>query len=85
LHRGFSTKKIAEELVVVIPGSNEALRITGQEGHALTEVQSGHVVNADSTPVRQLAELGVIDMPGLSSRGLIKPGVIGAGGPPMAR
>jgi len=77
--QGVLIEKIGEELVVVIPGSHEALRVTGQEALALSEIKSGHVVNADSPAVLKLAELGVIDVPGLSRRGLIKAGAIGAG------
>jgi hypothetical protein len=77
--QGVLIEKVVEELVVVIPGSSEALRIAGDVAVTLSEIQSGHVVDADSPAVVKLAELGVIDVPGLSRRGLIKVGAIGAG------
>ncbi len=77
--QGVLIEKVGEELVVVIPGRNEALRITGQEALALSEIKSGNTLPVDNQAVMKLAELGVIDVPGLSRRGLIKAGAFGAG------
>jgi len=76
---GVLIDKVGQDLVVVIPGNNEAIRVTGQVALTLSEIHAGHTVHADSPEVRQLADLGVIDVPGLSRRGLITAGAMGAG------
>jgi len=77
--QGVLIEKVGEELVVVIRGSNEAIRVTGETAVTLTHIQSGAQVDTRSTAIRELLELGIIEVPGFSRRGLIAAGAVGAG------
>jgi len=76
---GVLIERVGEELVVVVPGSNEAIRVTGETAVTLTHIQSGAQVDTRSIAMRELLELGVIEVPGFSRRGLIAAGAVGAG------
>lgn len=77
--RGVLVETVGAELLVVVPGTLEALRLTGEAASTLAKVQAGIKVDPTSPEVAELMSRGIVEIPGISRRGLIKAGAIGAG------
>jgi hypothetical protein len=76
---GVTIEQVGEDLLVLVPGTVEALRLTGVAANTVRTIHAGGVVAVDDIPA-ELVERGIITTPQpLSRRGLIKAGAIGAG------
>jgi hypothetical protein len=75
---GVVVEEFGADLMVMVPGSTEVLTLSGDAAVAVRRVQSGSPVATDAV-VSDLVRLGVLETSGLSRRGLIKAGAIGAG------
>jgi hypothetical protein len=76
---GVVAQRVGQELVVLIPGRAEVVKLTGEAAEVFLDIQAGRTVQASDDIVSGLEAQGVIEIPGLSRRGLIKAGAIGAG------
>ena len=75
---GVVVEEVGNGLLVMVPGSQDVLSLSGRAAEVVRSVQSGVSVAEDSA-VAELAGLGVVEVSGVSRRGLIKAGAIGAG------
>lgn len=71
---------VGADLLVIVPGSLEALRLTGELARTLSNVRAGMKLDPTSPEAAELMSRGIVEISGMSRRGLIKAGVIGAGG-----
>jgi hypothetical protein len=78
LASGVVVEELGGDLMVMVPGSTEVLTLSDVAADAVRRVQSGSPVATDAV-VSDLVRLGVLETSGLSRRGLIKAGAIGAG------
>jgi hypothetical protein len=78
LASGVVVEELGGDLMVMVPGSTEVLTLSGDAAESVRLVQSGSRVATDAV-VSDLLRLGVFETSGLSRRGLIKAGAIGAG------
>lgn len=72
-------ERVGDELMVVVPGNNEYIKLSGNVADVLLGIQRGHPVSSSDPALGQLEELGVITTRGTSRRGLITAGAVGAG------
>jgi hypothetical protein len=77
--RGVIVETVGAELLVVVPGTLEALRLTGEAAATLSKIRTGMWVDPTKPEVAELMSRGIVEMPGISRRGLVKAGAIGAG------
>lgn len=78
LARGVLVEHLGNGVLVVVPGQDQAVRLTGEAAVTLSQISSGQVVDPTRLVVRELAARGIITLSGFSRRGLIRAGVIGA-------
>jgi hypothetical protein len=77
---GVITEHIGDDFVVMLPGSPDVLRLSGDAASAVRAIQAGGVPVLSEASVSDLVERGVlVSQAGVSRRGLIKAGAIGAG------
>lgn len=76
---GVLIEQVGDDVLVVTHDSLTTLRLTGEAATVAYRVQAGQPIELNSPVVRDLAERGIITLPGMSRRGLIKAGAIGAG------
>lgn len=79
LSPGVIVEHVGEELLVVVPGQTDVVRLTGGVAKVLEDIRAGKPVDLSDAAVSDLLKLGIVSTPGLSRRGLIKAGAIGAG------
>jgi hypothetical protein len=76
---GVVAQRVGHELMVLIPGKAEVVKLTGEAAEVFLDIQAGRAVQASDDIVSGLDAQGVIEIPGVSRRGLIKAGAIGTG------
>jgi len=76
---GVLIEQVGDDLLVVTPDGLNTLRLTGQAAAVMSRIQAGQPIDFNTPIVQDLAERGIIALPGMSRRGLIKAGAIGAG------
>lgn len=76
---GVVCERVGDELMVIVPGRPEVVKLTGEAADVFLSVQAGRVQNVSEALLSELETLGIIHLPGLSRRGLIRAGAIGAG------
>jgi hypothetical protein len=79
LNPGVVIEPVGQELLVVVPGNQDVLRLSGAPAEALLDIQAGRTLDSHNPVVSDLVELGFVSTPDVSRRGLIKAGAIGAG------
>ena len=79
LAKGVVTEQVGGDLLVVVPGNFDVLRLTGEAASTLSKIQSGVGIDLTSPVLRELFARGIVVNPGISRRGLITSGAIGAG------
>lgn len=79
LAEGVLIEQVGNDLVVVVPGGLETMRITGEAAQVLSRIHAGQAEGLSEAVVRDLAAQGIIEVPGLSRRNLITAGALGAG------
>jgi len=76
---GVIVENIGDDVVVMVPGSTEVIRLSGDGAQLVRALRDGHPVVPTQT-VTELVNRGILVSPtGMSRRGLIKAGAIGAG------
>jgi hypothetical protein len=79
LAAGVVVERVGDDLMVIVPGHTDVVKLSGASAAVLLDVQAGTPVSSNDTVVEELVDLGIVSAPGLSRRGLIKVGAIGAG------
>jgi hypothetical protein len=77
--RGVVCERVGDELMIVVPGHAEVVKLTGEAADVFLDVQAGKTPHPSATLISELEALGIIETGGMSRRGLIKAGAIGAG------
>lgn len=68
---------VGDDLMVIIPGESDFVRLSGLATQVLQDVQAGRRVTADDPALLHLLEVGVVVAPGISRRGLMRAGAVG--------
>lgn len=76
---GVLIEHVGNDLMVVVPGKNDYVKLSGEAAEVLLAVQAGKTTSGYEVVLANLEQLGVITGTGMSRRGLIKAGAIGAG------
>jgi hypothetical protein len=77
---GVIVENIGDDVVVMVPGSTEVIKLSGEVAHTIRSIQAGETSVLPSETVSELVDRGiVVSQAGMSRRGLIKAGAIGAG------
>lgn len=79
LTAGVIVERVGDDLMVVLPGNSDVVSLSGRPAEMLLDVKTGRKVDSSDPALRDLVDLGIVSAPGLSRRGLIKAGAIGAG------
>ena len=79
LTAGVIVERVGDDLMVVVPGNSDVVSLSGRPAEMLLDVKTGRKVDSSDPALRDLVDLGVISAPGLSRRGLIRVGAVGAG------
>ena len=76
---GVIVERVGDDLMVIIPGNTDVVSLSGRVADILLDVKAGKTVDSNDPAVHDLITLGVLTAPGMSRRGLITAGAIGAG------
>jgi hypothetical protein len=76
---GVIVERVGDDLMVIVPGNSDVVTLSGRPAKVLLEVKAGVKVDPSDLALRNLVDLGIVSTPGLSRRGLVKAGAIGAG------
>ena len=76
---GVIVERVGDDLMVIVPGNSDVVKLTGGVAEVLLDISAGKSVDLSDPAVVDLLELGIVSTPGVSRRGLIKAGAIGAG------
>ena len=76
--RGVVSERVGGELMVVVPGRTEVVTLTGDAADVFLDVQAGKTPHASEKLMNDLEGLGLVQITGVSRRGLIKASAIGA-------
>jgi hypothetical protein len=79
LSSGVIAERVGDELLVIVPGRTDTVRLTGHAVDLFLDIQSGNKVDPSNPVLADLVDLGIVQASGMSRRGLIKAGAIGAG------
>ncbi len=75
---GLIAERVGNELLVIVPGRTDTVRLTAHAADLFLDIQAGEKVDASDPAVAKLVDLGIVQASGLSRRGLVKAGAIGA-------
>jgi hypothetical protein len=76
---GVVVEHVGDDVVVLVPGSTEVMKLSGGVAHTIRSIQAGATSVLPSETVSELVDRGIIvSRAGMSRRGLIKAGAIGA-------
>ena len=77
---GVTIEEVAEDFMVMVPGTTDVLRVSGEAADAIRQIRAGKVVQPSGDTIAHLKDLGVlVDIPGMSRRGLLTVGAAGVG------
>jgi hypothetical protein len=76
---GAVIEPVGNDVMVMMPGNTDILRISSPAADTLRTIVAGQPVDPSTPAVRELANQGIITTSGMSRRGLIRAGAIGAG------
>jgi hypothetical protein len=76
---GVIVERVGDELLVIVPGRADTVKLTGHACDVFLNIQTGNKVNTSDPVLVDLVDLGVVQASGISRRGLIKAGAIGIG------
>jgi hypothetical protein len=76
---GVLVEHVGDDLMVIVPGNSDVISLSGRPAAVLVDVQAGREVDPSEPALKALSDLGIVTSPGMSRRGLIKAGAIGAG------
>ena len=76
---GAVIEPVGNDVMVMIPGNTDILRISGPAADTLRTIVAGQPIDPTTPTVLELANQGIISPSGMSRRGLIRAGAIGTG------
>jgi len=76
---GVIFERVGDDLMVIVPGNSDVVSLSGRPHEVLLDVLAGREVDPSEPALKTLGDLGIVTSPGMSRRGLIKAGAIGAG------
>ena len=76
---GAVIEPVGNDVMVMMPGNTDILRISGPAADTLRTIVAGQPVDPSTPTVLELADQGIIQTSWMSRRGLIRAGAIGAG------
>lgn len=76
---GVLIERVGGDLMVVVPGKSNFVRLSGSVAEVLLDVQAGRSVSSSHSALSDLVNLGILNPPGMSRRGLVKAGAVGVG------
>jgi len=76
---GVIVELVGDDLMVIVPGNSDVVSLSGRPAEVLLDVQGGRDVDPSEPALKTLSDLDIVTSPGMSRRGLIKAGAIGAG------
>jgi hypothetical protein len=77
---GVIIERIGDDVLVIVPRSTDVMRLSDDAARTIRAIQAGHAPVLPTATVTELVERGVlVSEAGMSRRGLIKAGAIGAG------
>jgi len=77
---GVIIEHVGADVMVMVPGSSEVIKLSGDAAHTIRNIQTGDVSFLPSETVSELVDRGiVVSQAGMSRRGLITAGALGAG------
>lgn len=76
---GVIVERVGDDLMVIVPGNTDVVSLSGRPAEVFLDVKAGRKVDPTDPAIRDLVDLGILAATGLSRRGLIKAGAIGAG------
>lgn len=77
---GVVLEDLGREMLVVVPGRSEIIRLSGPSAKTVRALQQGFQPNTDDTSLRELRDLGITgSTSGFSRRSLLRAGVLGVG------
>jgi hypothetical protein len=76
---GAVIESVGDDVMVMMPGNTDILRISGPAADTLRTIVAGQPVDPSASTVLELANQGIITTSAMSRRGLIRAGAIGAG------
>jgi hypothetical protein len=79
LSPGVIVERVGDDLMVMVPGNTEVVKLSGASAAVLLDVQAGTPVSSADPGMSDLIGAGIVLTPGVSRRGLLKTGAIGAG------
>jgi hypothetical protein len=77
---GVVTEYVGDDVVVMMPGYPEVVKLSGEAASTVRAIQAGEAPVSSPATLSELVECGVLaSQQGVSRRGLVKAGAIGAG------
>lgn len=77
---GVLIEELGSETLIVVPGSPDALVLSGDAAHTLRQICAGRPVESANPSVSHLIQLGIVQAPsGISRRGVLHAGLVGVG------
>lgn len=76
---GAIIEPVGDDVMVMMPGNTDILRISGIAADTLRTIAAGQPIDPSTPTVLELANQGIISASGMSRRGLIRAGAIGVG------
>jgi len=76
---GVIVERVGDDLMVIVPGTTDVVSLSGRPAEVLLDVQAGREVDPSDPALKSLNDLGIVTSPGMSRRGLITAGALGAG------
>lgn len=76
---GVIVERVGDDLMVIVPGNSDVVSLSGRHAEMLLDVKADRTVDSADPALHDLIDLGILSAPGLSRRGLIKVGAVGAG------
>ena len=77
---GAVVETVGAEILILLPGSTETVRLAGKAADVVRRIQSGEVVLASEESTALLMKGGIVTIPpGVSRRGFLRAGALGVG------
>jgi hypothetical protein len=76
---GAVIEPVGDDVMIMMPGNTDILRISGPAAETLRKIVAGQPIDPLTPTILELADQGIISTSGVSRRGLIRAGAIGTG------
>ena len=80
LAAGLVVESVGEDLLILLPGARDVVRITGSAAEVVRALEAGNPIDSYAPSVSELKSLGIVSLgSGLSRRGLVRGSAVGLG------